>query len=107
MGEVGRKGWPVVHQKHSERLKLRFHRKGRQEAPEAKAILNYSLSPGLCGGFTTHPLASNLSLLYLSLQEALQIIIQAFPGGLVVMDLASSLLWGGFDPWAGNCVGCS
>lgn len=19
------------------------------------------------------------------------------------MDLASSLLWGGFDPWAGNC----
>ena len=28
-----------------------------------------------------------------------------FPGGLVVKDLAWSLLWLGFDPWPGNFHG--
>ena len=29
-------------------------------------------------------------------------VLAEFPGGLVVKDLALSLLWRGFDPWPGN-----
>ena len=28
--------------------------------------------------------------------------VEEFPGGLVLKDPVLSLLWGGFDPWAGN-----
>ena len=30
--------------------------------------------------------------------------IQEFPGGLAVKDLAWSLLWHRCDPWSGNCL---